>query len=68
VLAVLFNRQTFSREVELLDAVSVECRACNGSSARVFAEADGEVLGVLPVKIEIVPQALTLLIPANVQP
>ena len=68
LLAVVFGRQTFSREIELLDAVSVECRPCNGSAAHVFAEADGELLGNLPVRIEIVPQAITLLIPPNAQP
>jgi YegS/Rv2252/BmrU family lipid kinase len=68
LLAVVVGRQTFSREIELLDAVSVECRLRNGSSARLFAEADGELLGDLPVHIEIVPYAVTLLIPPNAQP
>src|ERR1035441_9025471 len=57
LIAVVFGRQTFSREIEVLDAVSVECRQCNGSSSHVFAEADGELLGDLPVRIEIAPQA-----------
>jgi diacylglycerol kinase family enzyme len=51
-----------------LDAVSVECRLCGGSSSRVFAEADGELLGDLPVRIEIAPQTITLLIPPNAKP
>jgi YegS/Rv2252/BmrU family lipid kinase len=63
--AVVFRRQTFSRRVEILDAVSVECRAREGSQARVFVEADGEFLGRLPVRIEIVPDALTLLAPSG---
>jgi len=62
--AVLCKCQTSSREIELLDAISVTCCAREGSSARVFAEADGELLGTLPVKIEIVPDALTLLVPS----
>jgi YegS/Rv2252/BmrU family lipid kinase len=66
--AVIFGRQRYSGEIELLDAISVECRAQNGSPAYVFAEADGELLGGLPVKIEIVPQALTLLIPVHARP
>lgn len=65
LLAVLFGRHTFAREVELLDAISVECDARKGSSEQVFVEADGELLGSLPVRIEIVPQALTLLIPQS---
>jgi diacylglycerol kinase family enzyme len=68
LLAVIFGRQSFSREIELLDAVSVECRPLDGSSPRIFAEADGELLGCLPVRIEIVPQAVTLLIPPNARP
>jgi YegS/Rv2252/BmrU family lipid kinase len=68
MMAAIFGRQRFSREIELLDAVSVECRPRNGSSPRVFAEADGELLGDLPVRIEIVPQALTLLIPPSARP
>jgi diacylglycerol kinase (ATP) len=61
--AVLCKRQTFSHRIELLDAVTVECEAGDGSEGRVFAEADGELLGCLPVRMEIVPDALTLLIP-----
>lgn len=68
LLAVVFWRQTFSDRIELMDAVSVECRQIEGSSARVFAEADGELLGTLPVRIEMVPQALTLLIPPQAKP
>jgi YegS/Rv2252/BmrU family lipid kinase len=68
LMAAMFGHQTFTREIELLDAVSVECRPSNGSIMRVFAEADGELLGRLPVKIEIVPDAVTLLIPRGARP
>jgi len=68
LLAVVFGRQTFLNGIELLDAVSVECRPSEGSSARIFVEADGELLGGLPVRIEIAPQTLTLLIPPSAQP
>jgi diacylglycerol kinase family enzyme len=64
----MFSRQTFTGQIELLDAVSVQCRPRNGSLAHIFAEADGELLGHLPVRIEIVPQAVNLLIPLNAQP
>jgi diacylglycerol kinase family enzyme len=66
--AVLFRRQTFSGRIELLDAVSVECFTSAGSRSRVFVEADGEMLGELPVRMEIVPDALTLLVPPQSQP
>src|SRR5215831_171585 len=61
LLAVVGQRQTFSRDVELLQADSVECTPQNGT--RVYVEADGEVLGHLPVRIEVASETLTLLIP-----
>lgn len=68
LLAVVFGRQTFSRDVELIAADSVECQPCNGSSSNVWVEADGEVLGQLPARIEIASQTLNLLIPLNAKP
>jgi len=68
LLAVLFGRQSFDREIEILDAVSVECRPRNRSRVRIDAEADGELLGHLPVRLEIVPDAFTLLIPPGARP
>jgi YegS/Rv2252/BmrU family lipid kinase len=68
VLASLLGRQTFSHKIELLDAVSVECRVRDGLAAQILVEADGELLGGLPVRIEVAPQALTLLIPSSAQP
>ena len=43
--------------------MSVECRNRKGSAEQLFVEADGELLGTLPVRIEVEPQALNLLIP-----
>jgi diacylglycerol kinase family enzyme len=68
LIGAIFGRSTFTREIEVLDAVSVECRPRKGSSQRILVEADGEFLGDLPVRIEIMPQAVTLLIPPNVRP
>lgn len=68
LLAVVGQRHTFSSEVELVNADSVECLPQNGSSSQVYVEADGEVLGHLPARLEIAPQQLTLLIPPGVQP
>ena len=68
LLAVIFKRHTFTRKIEVLDALSVECSLLDGSTSNVYVEADGELLGSLPVRMEIVPQALTLLIPPNVHP
>ena len=68
VLASLLQRQTFSRHVELLDVHSIQCRSRSGSSDNVFVEADGELLGGLPVTIEMASEKLTLLIPRGVRP
>lgn len=68
LLAVIAGRHRFSKEIEHVGAHWVECRAQKGSRASVFVEADGEVLGSLPVRIEAVPQALNLLIPPGAQP
>jgi len=61
--AVWFRRHTYSHEIESIEAVSVECSVRDSSATRIYVEADGELLGSLPVTIEIVPDALTLLIP-----
>jgi YegS/Rv2252/BmrU family lipid kinase len=70
VIAVLAKRHTFTRGIELVKAISVECAASNGSSETIYVEADGEVLGTLPAKIEVAPQplTLTLLIPGHARP
>lgn len=68
LLAVIAGRHTFNRAVELMDSPSIECRARVGSAEKLFVEADGEVLGYLPVRLEVAPHSLTLLIPPGVQP
>jgi diacylglycerol kinase family enzyme len=68
LLAVVWRRQTFLNSIELLDADSVKCSVLKGTRSDVLVEADGELLGSLPARIEIVPEALTLLIPAGVRP
>ena len=68
LLAVIAGRHTFTRAVELLDTPFIECRSLNGSRDALFVEADGEVLGGLPVRLEVVPHSLTLLVPRGVQP
>ncbi len=41
----------------------VTCRAANGEG--IFTQVDGELAGKLPISAEIVPDALTLLLPAS---
>ena len=65
MVAVWFQRHTYSDTIELVDCASVECDDLAGAKERSFVEADGELLGTLPVRIEVVPQSLTLLIPTK---
>ncbi len=46
-----------------LPARRVVCRPLAGESDRIKVQADGELLGYMPAEIEIVPDALTLLMP-----
>jgi len=68
LLATMVGRQTFSRTIELIDADSVDCQPIKGTKASVFVEADGEVLGALPARIELAREKLTLLVPPGAQP
>jgi YegS/Rv2252/BmrU family lipid kinase len=68
LLAVVAGRQTFSKDVELLEVASVECCTRNGSKTPIYVEADGEVLGALPARMEVAAEKLTLLVPPNAQP
>ena len=54
--------------VELAHSTRLICRPLaggngNGASSHVYVEADGEVLGRLPIELTVVPSALTLLVP-----
>jgi YegS/Rv2252/BmrU family lipid kinase len=65
ITAVWFRRHTYTGAIEALDAVSVECDSSHASSVRILVEADGELLGTVPARIEVVPDALTLLFPGE---
>jgi YegS/Rv2252/BmrU family lipid kinase len=65
MLAVIFRRHSYSKTIELIDCSRVECSDLPGAEGPTFVEADGELLGTLPVRIEVVSKALTLLIPAR---
>jgi len=68
LLAAMAGRHTFNGAVELMETPSIECRAHNGARESLLVEADGEVLGCLPVRLEVVPHSLTLLVPPGAQP
>lgn len=61
-IAVLTRQHLRLGDVDLYQGTAVAC-AANGASTTVRVELDGELAGVLPVTFEIVPDALTLLVP-----
>lgn len=68
LIPAMIGRQTFTGAVELLDASQVVCRSIREGTDGILAEADGEVLGGLPVVLEVVPNAVRLLIPKGARP
>jgi len=54
--------------ITLVHTTSATCSVLpngSGPAARIFVEADGELLGTLPVAISMVPEALNLLVPSR---
>lgn len=69
--AVWFRRHTYGDTISLIETAGVECTELDPAAVRsggdkpTYVEADGELLGTLPARIEVVPDALTLLVPAK---
>jgi YegS/Rv2252/BmrU family lipid kinase len=63
MIAVLLGRHKYIAPIQLVECESVECYGLEGSREELFVEADGEWLGTLPVRMEVVPDALTILMP-----
>jgi diacylglycerol kinase family enzyme len=61
-LAVLARQHLRLSDVELHQSAQVVCTP-GDSSTTVRFELDGELAGALPVRFEIVPDALTVLVP-----
>jgi diacylglycerol kinase family enzyme len=68
LLAVIAGNPSYDSRVQLHESHQVECRPRQGSSDTLYVEADGEVLGTLPAKMAVVPDALTLLVPQGAEP
>lgn len=68
VVGAALGKHPFSQAVERLEASVVECAAIDGGREQLRAEADGEPLGTLPVRMDVVPDALTLLVPVDALP
>jgi diacylglycerol kinase (ATP) len=67
VLRGLFGANWKVPGIELVYSKGAICRdvsSTSGTKPRIFVEADGELLGTLPVEISMVRDALTLLVPS----
>ena len=51
--------------IELIDCSEIVCRVPEATSDRIYVEADGELLGRLPARMTVVPDALSILTPAR---
>lgn len=60
--AIVTRRHPRLGDVELLETRRIECTAIE-SPAPVYFELDGELVGQLPATFEVVPNALTVLVP-----
>ena len=64
----LINRDWQDPNIELVHASNLCCLPYRGDGGRapaIHAEADGEILGRIPVMIQAVPKALNLLVPST---
>jgi len=71
VLRGLLGQDRDVEGIDLVHSEKISCQALpasgNGTNGtpKVYVEADGEILGTLPVEISMVPDAFTLLVPAK---
>jgi YegS/Rv2252/BmrU family lipid kinase len=60
--AIVLRRHTRLKDVQLLHTTQISCAPLN-DHARAYFELDGELAGQLPATFEVVPDALTMLLP-----
>jgi YegS/Rv2252/BmrU family lipid kinase len=63
VSGAVLGRHRFSRIVDLFETSHAACATPDDPHTRLLAEADGEVLGRPPIRMEVVPDTVTLLVP-----
>ena len=68
MMAVVFKRHAFANDIGLWKTAAVDCAQINGDQETIFVEADGELLGTLPVRMEVAEEMLTLLVPEGARP
>ncbi len=61
VIGNMFGRSPRVSDIESLGANEVECVPVEGKAGKIHVEADGEVLGRVPARISVVPNAFRLL-------
>lgn len=61
VTGIQFNRSWTGDDIELAYATEFSCRPL--TDGRIYAEADGELLGTLPVTIRMTQESINLLVP-----
>lgn len=64
VAGALLGRQWDIHGIDLVSCSEIVCRLPEKNADRVYVEADGELLGRLPARMTMVPDALSLLTPA----
>lgn len=66
MVAVWCRSHRYGHPIELIEATTIQCEEIEAAATQTYVEADGELLGTLPARIDVVPDALTLLVPARV--
>lgn len=66
VAGAIAGHHRFSKIVDLFETCAVQCDLAPDAQSTLLVEADGEVLGHLPARLEMVDDALTLLVPEDV--
>ena len=67
VTGLQLNRAWVGKDIELAYATELTCRPLPDIAARILAEADGELLASLPVRIAMTDATINLLVPKQVQ-
>jgi YegS/Rv2252/BmrU family lipid kinase len=65
VLQGLMRARSPIAGIELAHSKEVVCQPLPNDSSDILVEADGELLGTLPARVSVVPDALRLLVPAS---
>lgn len=65
VAGALLGRRWKIDGIDLVSCSEIMCQLSEGARDRVYVEADGELLGRLPARMTVVPDALSVCVPVN---